>query len=129
MSQVNNEKLVALKNTIVAEMADQEFLKKMSEADSPEVIRALLAEKGIEVTAEEIGQIIGDGHVFGEKIVGADGELDMEALDQVAGGGPVGGVILGGIFLIGGIANRSGWKRTLVAAGAAFAIGCMAPCA
>ena len=128
MNQEEKNRLQELKNAIATEMADQEFMKKMAETESPEEISALLAEKGISATAEQIAEIIEEGHVLGEKVVRDDGELDMEALEQVAGGGPMAGLFLAGIFLIGGIALRRSWKRTLICAGAAFAIGCIAPC-
>ena len=123
---MDKNQLNALKESITTAMADQEFLKKVAGVSSTEEIRVLLAEKGIEATVEQIEAIIGDGRVFGEKAINDNGEIDLEALEQVAGGGPVGGAILGGIFLVGGTMLRS--QRTLAAAGIAFAIGCCAPC-
>ena len=125
---MENKNNTELKNAVVTALSDQEFLKKVAEMSSIDEIRALLADRGIEATAEQIEEIINDGHDFGEKAVNDEGELDVDVLEQVAGGGVVGGIILGGIFLVGGIARRSGWKRTLICAGTAFAIGCMAPC-
>ena len=128
MEQVKRDQMDTLKNAITAMMGEQAFLKEIAAAADTEEIRALLAKKGIEATEEQIEEIINEGHAFGEKAIDENGELDMEALEQIAGGGIGAGLILGGIFLVGGILTGAGWKRTAIAAGAAFAIGCMAPC-
>lgn len=127
MEQEKKDQLNELKNSITALMADEAFLKQMAEQGSMEEIRALLEEQGIKATAEQVEEIIQEGHALGEKIAKDGGELDADALEHVSGGGLGAGLVLGGMFLIAGVAKRSGWKRTLVAAGAAFAIGCMAP--
>ena len=120
--------LEALKQKASHILVNQEVMKKMAELNNLDEIRAFLAEKGIEATEEQIKAIITEGRVFGEKLIDDDGELDIEVLEQVAGGGLVGGLILGGIFLIGGIANGASAGRTLACAGIAFLIGLSAPC-
>ena len=114
------------RQTIIDAMNDPEMLKKMAEANSIEEIQALLAKEGIEVSAEEIEAIVNNGNEFGARILKADGELDVEALEQVAGGGPIGGAILATPFLFYGAVTRN--KRAYACAGAAFLIGCIAPC-
>ena len=127
MEQERKDQLNALKNSITALMADEAFLKQMAETGSTEEIRTLLEGQGIKATAEQIEEIVLEGHDLGEKMTKEDGELDVDVLEQVSGGGLGAGLVLGGMFLIAGAARRSGWKRTLIAAGAAFAIGCCAP--
>lgn len=55
---------------------NEEFMKKLESAESPEEAVALFKENGVEVTVEELEKIAKMG----------SGELDEEMLDDVAGG-------------------------------------------
>ena len=128
MEHTEQKQTNELKKSIAALMEDQDFVKRLAEIESTGDIQLLLKENGIEATTDQIEAIINDGSILGEKVIKENGELDTEALDAVAGGGPVGGLILAGIFLLGGTATRSRGDRKVIAAAVAFAIGCLAPC-
>jgi len=72
-----NETLEMLKN-------DKAFLEELGKAESVGDVQKLFADKGIEVSKEELNGLINNGE---EK------ELDAKALDQVSGG--YGGILVG----------------------------------
>ena len=71
---MNEEKLKSL-------MADEAFVSKLLERETPEEVCAAFEKEGITVTADEISKIK-------EKLEGAEteGELSEDALEEVAGG-------------------------------------------
>lgn len=127
MEHAKQKQTNELKRSISALMEDQDFVKSLAGTETTDDIQLLLKKKGIESTNEQIKEIMDEGSILGEKLIKDDGELDTEALDSVAGGGVLAGAILAGIFLLGGSATGKG-SRALASAGAAFVIGCMAPC-
>lgn len=89
--------------------ADKEFLKELFELDSPEKIQAKFAEKGVELSLEEVKAIITGVVDAAEKKSGE--ELDETALDGVAGGFAITAAIGWGVMAlmaVGGFAI--GWS-------------------
>lgn len=64
--------------------ADKKFLKELFELDSPEKIQEKFAEKGVELSLDEVKTIIAGVVDAAEKKTGE--ELDESALESVAGG-------------------------------------------
>ena len=60
--------------------SDEAFVKELVELDTPEEVQARLKEKGVDVSVEEIEQI---AKALQSQ---AEGELDEDALEDVAGG-------------------------------------------
>lgn len=58
---------------------DSEFIAKIAQSETAEAACVLFAEKGIEVTPEELNKAC-------EMLDGAESELNEDALDDVAGG-------------------------------------------
>ena len=87
--------------------ADKEFLKMLFEQDTPEKIQAAFATKGIELTLDEVKEVITTVLSQAEQ---ANGEaLDEASLDQVSGGiAPIIGFGIAVALAGGGIAI--GWK-------------------
>lgn len=71
---MNEEKLKSL-------MADEAFVNKLLELETPEEVCAAFEKEGITVTADEISKLK-------EKLesAGTEGELSEDALEEVAGG-------------------------------------------
>ena len=89
--------------------ADKEFVKELFELDSPEKIQAKFAEKGIELSLDEVKAIV-VGVVDAVERNGAE-ELDETTLEGVAGGFAVSaaiGLCVIALMAAGGFAI--GWK-------------------
>ena len=95
--------------------SDEEFVKELFSKETPEEAQAMLAEKDIEVSVEELVKL---RDLLIKKAQQAEGseELNDDELEDVAGGmGPVVATVIG-LFLIGslvvglvkGIAEESG---------------------
>ncbi len=71
---MNEEKVKSL-------MADEAFVNKLLEMETPEEVCAAFEKEGITVTADEISKVK-------EKLesAGAEGELSEDSLEEVAGG-------------------------------------------
>ena len=67
--------------------ADEAFVKQLVEMEKPEDVRDALNAKGAEVTTEEVQQI---AKSLSQQ---AEGELDEDALEDVAGGVSIGTII------------------------------------
>ena len=61
-------------------LADEEFVKGLAEMETPEEVRDALNAKGADITVEEVQQIAKS------LAAQAEGELDGDALEDVAGG-------------------------------------------
>lgn len=61
---------------------NEAFMEKFMALNTPEEIQALFAENGVEVSAEELHELI-------QEAMGKDAELNTEQLDNVNGGGAV----------------------------------------
>lgn len=72
MNEMTAKKLAAI-------MEDKAANEKLSNANGVEEVVAILNEYGVEISAHELNEIIAT--------VPVNGELSMESLDQVAGGG------------------------------------------
>ena len=84
-------------------LADEEFVKGLAEMENPEEVRDALNAKGAEVTTEEVQEI---AKALSQH---AEGELDEDALEDVAGGIAIGAIITGvtvGIDIIRRIRRR-----------------------
>lgn len=89
--------------------ADKEFLKELFELDSPEKIQEKFAEKGVELSLDEVKTIIAGVVDAAEKKTGE--ELDESALESVAGGFAITAAIGWGVMAlmtVGGFVI--GWK-------------------
>ena len=73
-------------------LADEAFVKELVEMENPEDVRDALNAKGAEVTTEEVQQI---AKSLSQQ---AEGELDEDALEDVAGGIAVTAVITAGVI-------------------------------
>jgi hypothetical protein len=62
--------------------SDEEFVQKLFSLETPEEAQAALKEKGVEVSVEELNQL----RDFVIANVNENGELALDALDDVAGG-------------------------------------------
>jgi len=85
-------------NRIKEVFSDEAFVKGLVELETPEEVQAALKEKGIELTVDEIMQLR-DGLIKAAEKVGEGGELSLDQLDDVAGGGIITGLILGILFV------------------------------
>lgn len=108
-------------------VADAEpMFTALAKAETAEEVRGILAAYGVDATVEEIEAMIQAGKDYAASQNNT--ELDLDQLENVAGGGPVGGAFLGiGFFVLGTIASGS-VKKGFIAGAAAAAIGCYAPC-
>lgn len=90
--------------------ADKEFLKELFELDSPEKIQEKFAEKGVELSLDEVKTIIAGVVDAAEKKAGE--ELDESALESVAGGFAITAAMIGwgvmALMTVGGFVI--GWK-------------------
>lgn len=81
---------------------DTEFMKMLGEQDTPEKIQAAFATKGIELSLDEVKELV-------VKVVDMagnnDGELNENALDNVSGGLLGWGIALG----MGALGTAVGW--------------------
>ena len=62
-------------------MDSEEFVQKLNLTNGVEEMQKLFEQYGVEVPLEELNQMVSVAHV------GVDGELNEEALENVAGGG------------------------------------------
>ena len=62
-------------------LADEAFVKELAEMENPEEVQAALNAKGAEITVDEVKAI---AKSLSQQ---AEGELDEDALEDVAGGG------------------------------------------
>lgn len=84
-------------NARVTELfGDQEFVKKIISMNGVDAQRAIEAEGG-EISLDELHDLATTVNDCIQKINESNGELDVEDLDAIAGGGKVGaGILLGG---------------------------------
>ena len=82
MNAANIEKMNAL-------MANEEFTQKIADAGSYENAYALLVENGVDATYEEFTAFLADcrAKMVENGMISEDGELGVELLDMVSGGG------------------------------------------
>ncbi len=71
-----------MEEKIKALMAEEAFAEKLMACEEPEQVQALFAEKGVELSLDEV-VAIGKGV---SAALGEGDELDEDALDSVAGG-------------------------------------------
>lgn len=76
------EELFALEMKIGEAFADQSFIKRLSVAQTPEEAQALLSEKGIELSLDDVRRLPDEL----ERMRGNGDELDEDELEDVAGG-------------------------------------------
>ena len=69
-------------NTVEELLSNEELIAKIQAAETPEEIPALLAEMGVEISAEEFL----DAYNQAAPEASGDGELDADDLDVVSGG-------------------------------------------
>lgn len=89
--------------------ADKGFLKELFEQDSPEKIQAKFAERGVELSLDEVKELV-VAVVDAAETHGTD-ELNEDSLEDVAGGVVLASLIGWGVMALmtaGGIAV--GWK-------------------
>jgi len=72
-------------NRIKEVFSDEGFVKKLFSMETPEEARAALAEKGIEVSVEEVLQLR-DVLTNAAEMAQGGGNLSLEKLDDAAGG-------------------------------------------
>ena len=105
------------KECIEKVFSDEAFVKSLFELEEPADVQAMLKEKGIEMSLEEIKQL---GALITKAIEAKQNgeELSLEQLDEVAGGGVVSGVVFLVVFgaisvyaIGGGISGFFGGKR------------------
>jgi len=98
---IMNEKL----NTL---LEDQDFIEKLTSAETDAEVQALLAENGVELTLEEINAV----KKGVEARISEDGELSEDELENVAGGADIAKiieVICSGIVKLGDAVHK--WTR------------------
>ena len=69
-----------LKNKLEPILKDEAFLKLLQDAETEDAVKALFADKGIDLSDEEVASFL-DAILLPE-----EGELSDEALEEVAGG-------------------------------------------
>ncbi len=86
MSDMDREKIIEL-------LQDKDFAKKVLVSETPENAQALLKEKGVDISVEELKLTrdfllkVKNGEVSEDQLKKmADGELELEDMSQVAGG-------------------------------------------
>ena len=94
--------------------SDEEFVKELFSKETPEEAQAMLAEKDIEVSVEELVKL---RDLLIKKAQQAEGseELNDDELEDVSGGiigfaiaMLVGGALLGGLFITAGVMEEKG---------------------
>ena len=94
--------------------SDEEFVKELFSKETPEEAQAMLAEKDIEVSVEELVKL---RDLLIKKAQQSEGgvELNDDELEDVAGGiigfaiaMLVGGALLGGLFITAGVMEEKG---------------------
>lgn len=81
-------------------LSNDEVAKRYLSANSPEEMRSILAENGLEITLEELNDI----SVMSYELLNDKGELKTEDLDSVSGGVPAGFILIGGtLVVLGGV--------------------------
>ena len=102
-----NAKLEAL-------MQDEIFMEALSTKKNVDEVVALLAENGVEMTADEVRECMDGGRKLLEDrgIMNAEGELTEKGLEMVAGGFKLGRFILGAV--IGGASAYFGFVPGVV---------------
>lgn len=70
-------------------LSDIEVQNEVKAVKEPEELRKILSQHGLEFTAEEMNDILVQlgGYLVENNIMTEDGELTVEGLEQVAGGG------------------------------------------
>lgn len=78
---IDQEKITAL-------LQDEDFVERLTSAQTMEDKLAVLHEEGIEMTSDELRQAMKDGEQLlkDKGLLTADGELGEDALENVAGG-------------------------------------------
>ena len=98
MMNKNMEKLQAA-------MQDKNYVRELMALETIDAIQAKFAEAGIDLTAEEVETIVREVVALE---AGTDGELSEDALESVAGGGPILGMAIFLGLTAAGVAI--GWK-------------------
>jgi len=98
MMNKNMEKLQAA-------MQDKNYVRDLMALETIDAIQAKFAEAGIDLTAEEVETIVREVVALEAK---TDGELSEDALESVAGGGPILGMAIFLGLTAAGVAI--GWK-------------------
>lgn len=75
-----------MEETVKKLLESAEFTQKMLACEQPEQVQALFEERGVEISLEEIKAI---GVRLRTLLNPAEGELDEDALEDIAGGGVV----------------------------------------
>ena len=103
---------------IIEVFSDETFVKELLEMDSPAQVQAALKQKDIDMTEDEI-LVLRDEIVRQAQKLADGGELSLEELDEVAGGGAlVGGAFVAAVIVL-GVAGMVGTIASTVI-GAAF---------
>lgn len=102
------------------------LLETLSTARDAAEVRSILAENGIEASMEEVEAVIQAG--MDELTSRGEAELDLDDLENVAGGGPVAGCFLGGLAFAYTYKKTKNAKIAAVVGTAFFIAGFLLPC-
>ncbi len=103
-------------------LENEQFCEELAKCEDVKAICDLFNANGLEITEEEVSEIQKDGEEVIKALKESDGELDLDQLDAVDGGGKLGRslVAFGGGLLIGGL-GVAGSLYFSVPAGALYA--------
>lgn len=65
-------------------LEDESFLEELKKQDNDEAVAALFQKHGADINVEDVARMVEESGRYAEAL--EDGELDAEALDDVAGG-------------------------------------------
>jgi len=105
MEQMRNQTLQAQMN---AALENEAFCEKLLRCANAEQVHQVMVDNGMEVTLEEVRQLQAAGEANIRNMEASDGELDLEMLDQIAGGGKAKRVLRGVASMLGGAALGAG---------------------
>lgn len=105
MEQMRKEMLQAQLNEA---LENEVFCEKLLTCADAQQVHQLLAENGMEMSLEEVVQMQAAGEAAIRNMEASDGELDLEMLDMVAGGGKAKRVVRGVASAVGGAVLGAG---------------------
>ena len=94
-----------LKNALMPYMEDEAFMTALMCSSDTTKMCELLSSKGIDVSAEDMDELIQDGYTqlsaYGDQV---GDELSEDQLEEVAGGGKLRGAVRYGLVIVGAVA-------------------------